>query len=105
MNRTFTKLGMIVAFVLSFFSASAYDFEVNGIYYTVTDLPNLECEVVSGDTEYEGEVIIPSTVTFNSKTLTVVGIVYGAFSGCSSLTSVTIPDSVTSIRNSAFYGC
>ncbi|MDE5886543.1 MAG: leucine-rich repeat domain-containing protein, partial [Muribaculaceae bacterium] len=25
--------------------------------------------------------------------------------GCSSLTSVTIPDSVTSIRNSAFYGC
>ena len=28
-----------------------------------------------------------------------------AFSGCSSLTSITIPDSVTSISNSAFYGC
>ena len=29
----------------------------------------------------------------------------GAFSGCSSLTSVTIPSSVTTIWHSAFYGC
>jgi len=29
----------------------------------------------------------------------------GAFDGCTSLTSVTIPDSVTSIERDAFYGC
>ena len=28
-----------------------------------------------------------------------------AFDDCSSLTSITIPDSVTSIEGSAFYGC
>ena len=30
---------------------------------------------------------------------------YGAFSGCSNLTSITIPNSVTSVGGSAFKGC
>ena len=32
-------------------------------------------------------------------------IIHSAFSGCTSLTSITIPDSVTGISWSAFYGC
>ncbi len=46
---------------------------------------------------------IPSSL----KSVTVTGgnILYGAFYNCSGLTSVTIGNSVTSIGNSAFYGC
>ncbi|MBO7242648.1 MAG: leucine-rich repeat protein [Alistipes sp.] len=41
--------------------------------------------------------------------LTTIGrlgtVYYGAFSGCSSLTSITIPEGVTSIGDGTFYGC
>ena len=48
-----------------------------------------------------GALTIPSTL--NGYSVTSIGPY--AFSGCSGLTSVTIPDSVTSIGHSAFSGC
>ena len=55
--------------------------------------------------EYEGEVVIPGTISVRGKTYKVVDIRDSAFSGCSKITSITIPDGVTSIGNQAFYGC
>ena len=46
---------------------------------------------------------IPSSL--KSVTITGGNILWGAFYGCSNLTSVTIPDSITAIGNQAFYGC
>ena len=49
------------------------------------------------------DLSIPSSLT--EVTITGGNILDGAFHDCSSLTSITIPDSVTSIGTSAFWGC
>ena len=84
-------------------SASAYDVEVDGIYY-LTPKKNVAI-VTKGDKEYSGDITIPSSIKVNESEYTVREIEEAAFSNCSGLTSVTIPNSVTSIKGSTFEGC
>ncbi len=105
-----------IATLLCSLTASAYDFYANGICYDITSETTVSVtykdEVYNGNggyyynyyTKYSGSVVIPSTVTYGSKTYSVTSIGYSAFSYCSSLTSITIPESVTSIGYSAFSG-
>ena len=98
-------LVMTTLMLLSFITASAYDFMVDGLAYNVVSLPDLTCEVTYSDTKYSGDIVIPSTVTYQGRTLTVIQIGYEAFDKCSALTSVEIPNSVTTIGDSAFSKC
>ena len=85
--------------------ATAQSFEVDGIYYNITDATNKTVAVTPGTTNYTDSVAIPETVTYNGATYSVTSIGYNAFRNCSRLTNVEIPNSVTSIGNNAFEGC
>lgn len=96
-------------------SASAYDFEIDGIYYNITDSTSLVAEV-TGDfltddnggvimSSYSGNVIIPKQVTYNNNDYSVTTIGSSAFIGCTNLISVTLPNSITKIDYYAFQNC
>ena len=92
--------------------AYAYDIAVENedgvtIYYNwINDKTELEVTSIgTSHIKYEGSVSIPETVTYNGQIYKVIRIGSCAFEGCSVLTSLTIPNSVTSIGNNAFYGC
>lgn len=86
--------------------ASAYVFEVDGIYYNIEgNNAIVTYGGYSDDERYTGDVVIPESVTYNGVTYAVVAIGNNAFNGCGKLTSVVIPNSVTSIGETAFYGC
>lgn len=119
--------------------------EVNGLYYAFGK-PNfseinseLGVELFTGDEEiaivlgapegktYTGDIVIPSTITYNDKTYPVIGVTVGAFANtpitsvklptslkligeaafkrCTGLTEVVIPEGVAAIFDTAFAGC
>ena len=94
----------IAMMLIGWLPSLAYDFEVDGIYYDRINDNNVEV-TFTYDIKYSGNVIIPKTVTYNYKTYNVTGIGYMAFSGCKSLASIQIPNSVTTIDANAFYNC
>lgn len=100
-------LTMLVALVST--ASYAYDACINGIYdnfsgtrATVTYLSN---NAQSNAQAYSGEIVIPSTVEYNSNTYKVTAIGFMAFCNCSSLTSVFIPNSITTIGQESFACC
>ena len=107
-RKLFTFFLALVAGVGTMFAS---DTSVDGIWYNFND-DDLTAEVTyQGDDSdsnfdrYSGEVVIPSSVIYNSVTYSVTSIGQYAFSGCGSLTSIEIPYCVTSIGGGAFFNC
>lgn len=75
---------------------------VDGINYNL-DKEAKTAEVAKNN--YEGDIIIPSSITVEGVEYAVTSIGYAAFEYCTGLTSVDIPNSVTSIGNRAFHDC
>ena len=106
-------LAIVVAgLLISQRNSDCYDFECNGIYYRIVDDISDIVKVTykgkdweSYDHEYSGTVVIPDSLTYRNRTYRVTEIDYYAFSGCSEMTSVSIPASVWHIGLGAFEWC
>ncbi|MBQ6049273.1 MAG: leucine-rich repeat protein [Bacteroidaceae bacterium] len=87
--------------------AGAYDVEIEGIYYNLVEEAKT-AEVTykaSSEASYSGNIVIPSSVMFYGVEYSVTSIGHSAFSGCTRLTSITLPCSVTHIGKWAFAFC
>ena len=132
-QNIFKRLALAAALLLSATTASAHDFEVNGIYYNKNEDGTTVSVTYKGNSgssydEYSGKVRIPTSVSYSGNTYSVtsigesafyycdgltaveihnsvISIGDGAFASCSGLTEIEIPNSVTSIGSWAFYGC
>lgn len=107
---------ILLAFVCLSSNAHAKVFQVNGIYYSINEEDSTTVSVATSEEIYDeeiddyvqvhhnvsGNVTIPSTVSYNGFTFTVIGIESRAFSGITALTDISIPESVTEIGTEAF---
>lgn len=119
----------LVALIISLYSTNlfAYDFMVDNIYYNIISQEDKTCEVTykaSTAYSYTGDVVIPSVVKYNEIDYKVIGIGKSTFYCCKmntvqlpatieyiaeqafmstyNLSSIIIPESVSTIGNSAF---
>ncbi len=96
-----TKLFTLFVALICTIQAFAYDAEIDGVYYNFS---NDEATVTKGN-DYSGSIVIPESVTYNGITYNVVAITDGAFCNSSELTSVTIPQCITTIGGGLFGQC
>ena len=103
----------LIALVALSSIAFAQKFESEGIYYNITSSTEpYTVEVTyknatipfNDSTTYAGDIIIPSSVTYEGNTYAVTAIGNDAFSS-SSLSNVTIPNTIDSIGSNAFSWC
>lgn len=98
------KFIVLTVMLLATMPIIAYDFEVDGICYNILSVSDLTCEVAEGKS-YAGEIVIPSTVTYNGKTLKVLHIGKNAFANCVELEYVQLSDGLETIKEGAFKEC
>lgn len=110
MKHFYLKTLILFLLASSCVEAMAQMLESDGVYYNFgSDGSGLHAIVVrfSDDKEenrqaYKGDVVIPPMVVYNNIEIPVTEIEYNAFAGCTDMTSLQIPYSITNISPSAF---
>ena len=98
-----TKLFLFAALLLCM--PMAFATVIDGINYTLDNSTKTAAVTSNYSPKYSGDIVIPSTIEIEGITYSVTSIENYAFSGCSSLTSITLPESITSIGDYVFSSC
>ena len=102
------RITILIIISLLSISCIAFDFVVDGIYYSKLSNTNNEVEVTyygSWGNTYSGNITIPETVIHKNETYYVTTIGRGAFSYSGELKSVSLPNTIKSIKENGFYYC
>lgn len=70
-----------------------------------TSLGDGTASVKAESTTISGEVTIPETVEIDGQTCTVTTVANSGFTGCTEITDINLPSTLTTIGASAFYQC
>lgn len=106
MKQILYKLTLVMAAMFATITVSAYDFEVDGIYYNL-DVNSKTASVTYKtylEPTYEGNIVIPAEVTYLGNEIPVTTIGYSAFYRCS-ISTVSLPSTIEVVGNSAFSDC
>ena len=97
------KILLFIVALLGVVQAWSKSYTLNGIYYYYDDESG-NAKVTSGQ-GVTGSIVIPNVITIENIDYPVVSIAENAFAECTEITSIVIPNSVTTIEAQAFLGC
>lgn len=96
------KICLVVLACFSYLSASAYDFEADGLYFTIISPKDLTVSVDGAVNKDTDKIVIPQTIVYKNKTLTITRVGSEAFKSYKNLQSISFPNTMLSIGESAF---
>ena len=102
MRKFISLLGFLMLMPLMVFAKDPDSVEIDGIFYILNEN---SANVTRNPNNYEGDIIIPESVSSGGKNYKVCKIESNAFYNCAKVTSIKLPEGLEYIESTAFYGC